>query len=357
MGIFKAAIKAVKGDMLGATAEMLPDAIKDQGKEVIQETAADYLETKDIRGVGQRMFNNTLTRLAGNAKSSQANVGAKALDTQSSESFMVYKNNEQYGPFTANEMKQLVDGNEINKDTLVWREGMEEWQPVNQVMPLLFMPPAPSMPPVPSASMMPPVPLVSPVPPIPQVQYDSNHVDIPEGIEYLDENFEIDDIVSSISLPSTLKKLDSEVFCEKTKLRIIDFSKVTKLKTIPEYCFMGCKSLEEIIIPEGVLKVEYGAFEDCTNLRRIVLPSTLNKMSSLVEEGGLINLVCVDFSKVTQLKIIPEYCFMGCKSLEEIIIPEGVLEVEYGAFEGCTNLKRIILPSTLKDKNNITITS
>lgn len=131
MGFFKAAIKAVKGDMLGATSEMLPDAIKDQGKEVIQETAADYLESRDIKGVGKRMFNNTLTRLAGDAKPPKDSISQSL--PQDEKAFMVYVNNEQYGPFNTNEMKQLVEGNEIDKDTLVWQKGMDNWQPACEV--------------------------------------------------------------------------------------------------------------------------------------------------------------------------------------------------------------------------------
>ena len=431
MGFFKAAIKAVQGDMLGATSEMLPDAIKDQGKEVIQETAADYLESRDIKGVGKRMFNNTLTRLAGNAKPPKDSISQSL--PQDEKAFMVFVNNEQYGPFNTDEMKQLVEGNEIDKDTLVWQEGMDNWQPASQVVPTLFIPaasmpsapPAPPKPPtipvIPTQTSEPQIP-ISPkvslyaiieneqhgpydevqfkrlienqlvdantlvwqegsdnwqpaeqvvaylfgrgsqsiVPPSPQapstqqLQHDINHIDVPEGTECLDEDFDIDEKVSSITLPSTLKELQCDVVSYKKHLKNIDFSKVTQLMTITENCFLGCTSLEEIILPEGVKTIEYNAFGDCSSLSRIVFPSTLKKCSLLSEDGGLDNLVNVDFSMVSHLKTIPEYCFIGCKSLEEIVIPEGVEEIEYAAFERCSSLRKIVFPSTLRKISNFT---
>ena len=41
--------------------------------------------------------------------------------------------------------------------------------------------------------------------------------------------------------------------------------------------------------------------------------------------------------------------FVDCKALEEIVIPEGVTTIGYGAFRGCTNLKRVTLPDSLED--------
>ena len=38
---------------------------------------------------------------------------------------------------------------------------------------------------------------------------------------------------------------------------------------------------------------------------------------------------------------------MGCESLGEIEVPEGVTEISDRAFESCYSLERVILPSTL----------
>lgn len=245
--------------------------------------------------------------------------------------------NEQHGPYDALQFKRLIENQMINSSTLVWQNGMDGWLPAGQAVPEFF-----------NLGNMPPIPH----PASGVVFTTTNHVDIPEGIECLEEDYEIDDNVESITLPSTIKEIEYGVISEKKWLKQIDFSRVTQLRTITECLFTGCRSLEEIIVPEGVLEIEYGAFEGCTSLRRIVLPSTLQDMSQLADKG-LKNLKIIDFSKVYQLRTIPEYCFAGCNNLEEIIIPEGVEEVGEEAFDGCKNLKRIIVPSTLNDVQNI----
>jgi hypothetical protein len=44
---------------------------------------------------------------------------------------------------------------------------------------------------------------------------------------------------------------------------------------------------------------------------------------------------------------ICEYAFEGCKSLTNIIIPDSVIEIGFGAFYGCDSL-----PDDVKEKIN-----
>ena len=37
------------------------------------------------------------------------------------------RNNEQFGPVSANELRQLVDAGRLSPDDLLWREGMDAW--------------------------------------------------------------------------------------------------------------------------------------------------------------------------------------------------------------------------------------
>lgn len=46
--------------------------------------------------------------------------------------------------------------------------------------------------------------------------------------------------------------------------------------------------------------------------------------------------------------MIGNHAFDGCTSLTEITIPEGVTDIRGGAFRGCTGLKSVILPESLQ---------
>lgn len=83
----------------------------------------------------------------------------------------------------------------------------------------------------------------------------------------------------------------------------------------------GGNAIESVIIPEGVTLIRYSAFQGCSALDSLQLPTTL--------------------------KEIETYAFSDCVSLTAIGIPEGVEIIRSGAFAGCTALHDVTLPTTL----------
>ena len=50
------------------------------------------------------------------------------------EVFFIYHNGEQRGPYTAAQVNHLHRCGFIDEETLYWREGLEQWQPVGQIV-------------------------------------------------------------------------------------------------------------------------------------------------------------------------------------------------------------------------------
>ncbi|MEO6786368.1 MAG: DUF4339 domain-containing protein [Chthoniobacteraceae bacterium] len=50
------------------------------------------------------------------------------------EAFFIHHNGEQRGPYTAKQVNHLYKCNFIDDDTLYWREGLEQWHPVSQIV-------------------------------------------------------------------------------------------------------------------------------------------------------------------------------------------------------------------------------
>ncbi len=85
------------------------------------------------------------------------------------------------------------------------------------------------------------------------------------------------------------------------------------VKTIGEYAFVSCNTIEELIIPEGVTSIEDEAFGGCSSLRKVSLPQSLEK--------------------------IGDYAFGRCRSLTSVFIPKNVKEIDEGnIFYKCDNL-------------------
>ena len=50
------------------------------------------------------------------------------------EVFFIYHNGEQRGPYTAKQVNHWHRCGFIDDDTLYWREGLEQWQPISQIV-------------------------------------------------------------------------------------------------------------------------------------------------------------------------------------------------------------------------------
>lgn len=81
------------------------------------------------------------------------------------------------------------------------------------------------------------------------------------------------------------------------------------------------QKLEEIIIPDSVVSIGYGAFWNCISLNTITIPDS-----------------------VTSLEM---YTFCGCTNLTNITIPSSITSVGHHVFDSCTSLSSIIIPNSV----------
>jgi uncharacterized membrane protein len=90
--------------------------------------------------------------------------------------------NQQKGPINESELKANLASHKLPADTLVWKDGMENWTPANQVPAFTFRPPptpAAVQPPLAAAPGVTPVstPLTSPAPKVTQAAPGVNNPD------------------------------------------------------------------------------------------------------------------------------------------------------------------------------------
>lgn len=102
--------------------------------------------------------------------------------------------------------------------------------------------------------------------------------------------------------------------------------------------FVNNVSADNLVIPEGVEKINEGNFVNCTNLRYITFPNSLTEIG-LQAFMGCINLN--DFTLPQSLKAIHINAFSDCINLTSVSIPAAVNHVGDAAFINCTGLKRL----------------
>lgn len=99
----------------------------------------------------------------------------------------------------------------------------------------------------------------------------------------------------------------------------------------------------DVVIEEGVRSIGKRAFEDWECLSRVVLPKNLNKIGNSAFAGsGLVEIVLPE--GMTQVE---GALFRGCRKLRSVALPDSAKEIRFNVFEGCESLSCITLPRGL----------
>ena len=136
--------------------------------------------------------------------------------------------------------------------------------------------------------------------------------------------------------------------------------------------FNNCTNLINITIPDSLTNIDKRAFTDCTNLASITIPNDVTdigeytfyncqKLTSVTLPNSLISIGECAFSNcdsLTDITIpntvtdIGTFAFSDCKSLSDITIPDSVKSIGYSAFCNCTSITTITIPSSVTSIGN-----
>lgn len=84
--------------------------------------------------------------------------------------------------------------------------------------------------------------------------------------------------------------------------------------------------VQHVRIPEGVGRIQHGAFSYCEQLETVELPATLRQLDG--------------------------YIFHGCTALKKVIFRAGATKVGHAMFSSCSSLKTVHLPATITEIDN-----
>ena len=114
---------------------------------------------------------------------------------------------------------------------------------------------------------------------------------------------------------------------------------------IGAYAFNGCTNLASITIPSSVTSIGYAAFNGCTSLMRITIPDSVTSIGGSAFSG------CTSLASATignSVKSIGDHAFNGCTSLTNITISDSVTSIGGYAFSGCTDLASATIGNSVK---------
>ena len=99
--------------------------------------------------------------------------------------------------------------------------------------------------------------------------------------------------------------------------------------------FNGNKSIEEIVIGDGVTSIGYNAFSGCSGLASVEIPNSVTSIEGFAFSG------CSGLTSITipnSVTTIGTYAFMDCNNVESLYIGNSIQKIGDYAFAGCNNL-------------------
>lgn len=117
-----------------------------------------------------------------------------------------------------------------------------------------------------------------------------------------------------------------------------------KVVAIGDHAFSECTSLGNIIIPQSVESIGFGAFS-YSNISEIGLPDNLKSIGAAAFRDSDIKEIIIPES----VKDIETTIFANCRKLQKVqILTKQIDGIPDNTFDGCSSLKEVNLPSSVK---------
>ena len=162
--------------------------------------------------------------------------------------------------------------------------------------------------------------------------------------------------LSSVTIPAEAETVGNAAFKDCTGLYKVTLP--DGIKTVEDYAFAGCDRLIEVKFGSGITRIGANAFEGCTGFTEFEVPDQVTSLGGYVFKDCNQDLklkVSYDLlmKSATNKKghiilkgnaeAIANNAFQNCTELRSIVLPESVRSVGPYAFAGCTGLSSITL--------------
>ncbi len=150
--------------------------------------------------------------------------------------------------------------------------------------------------------------------------------------------------IKSVDISDNVISIDNAAFGNCKELETVRFG--ANVKYINDGAFGGCISLKEAYLPKKLEQLKTKAFYGCAALETVFIPASLDRsnenvvwhMETFSHTPSLKNIIFEEGIK----KMPPYGTFIGCDSLNKIIIPSSVIEIGDPAFLLCKNVTEIV---------------
>ena len=104
------------------------------------------------------------------------------------------------------------------------------------------------------------------------------------------------------------------------------------------HLYLNGEEIENLVIPNGVKRIENSAFYGCSGLKTVTIPRNVTTIGNYAFEK------CLGLNTVTigdNVTSIGEFAFEGCSSLTTVTIGNGITLIGYQTFASCPNMTNV----------------
>ena len=165
---------------------------------------------------------------------------------------------------------------------------------------------------------------------------------LPHGLQKIGMgSFEACYSLATIQIPDTVKEIGFRAFHSCSSLQQIVLPE--GLEYIELCCFAECEKLTDVHIPQSIKMVAPGAF-DGTPFANV----GIHYANDLLVSCGEVALEDGCLTIQEGMRVICENALYGCKNLRKVIMPSSLQEIGVQAFAECTNLEEVVLNEGLQ---------
>lgn len=152
--------------------------------------------------------------------------------------------------------------------------------------------------------------------------------------------------VEEIILPEGIKRIESKAFADCFNLKKINFPE--GLEVVEDRAFMDCGSLTEVILPTTLTKIGDHAFHNA-GIEQLTLSNPKNVLSTGISVFSAIKIKSINIPKNFKLS---KAMFSTCQQLRSVNFESNWMLIPERCFYYCTNLEEIDISKALFIKDS-----
>ena len=157
--------------------------------------------------------------------------------------------------------------------------------------------------------------------------------------------------LKTVIIPGTVKEIGENAFSNNKTLEKVIIQDGVQI--IGKYAFASCTNLKKVEMTDSIIEIQSSAFDDDIRLKEINLSNNIKKIQS-ASFRNCMNLSKINIPQ--NVTSIEDIAFAGCQNLDDLYIHKNLNTISSGAFRGCTNLNIITIDKENKNfvlENNI----